>query len=212
MGNVVGGVPVVRQYQVADRRWRCLRLDQPRQVGRAGRVGQAGAAERGKRQVGFAADHVIGELADRLLLGLVADFRPAHDDDQVRLQPFQVGYQLGRDPHIPDIHPEPDDPRTVTQDLLGQVNSALADLELEQLRARRQVAEVGQQVSQPERRMRVPRVAGGQDDIRRARFRLPRHAMIHPAGSFSPRRRSAICPGVPPPPTGSRTRVGRCWF
>ena len=79
--------------------------------------------------------------------------------------PFQVGNQLRRFRGVPDIDADADDLRVVGKDALGDINGALLDVELQNLGARLQIAQIGHQVAETERAVRVLRVQRGQDDV-----------------------------------------------
>ena len=98
-------------------------------------------------------------------LGLVAHFRPAQNDGDVRPHAFEGRDDFGRGRDVPDVNAQPDDLRIPRQQRFRDVHRPLVDVELHDGSVRPQRAEVGQQVAQPERGVDVLRVERGQDDI-----------------------------------------------
>jgi hypothetical protein len=122
-------------------------------------------AQAGKGEVGFAGNDVVGKAADGLLVGFVADFGAADDDDQVGTEAFEEGDEVSGWGGVPDIDAEADDFGLLGEDGFGDVEEALVDVEFKETGARLEVAEVGEQVAQAESAVRVPGVEGGQDDV-----------------------------------------------
>jgi hypothetical protein len=160
MGDVVVGVEVVRQAE-------------PVQVGQ-GRVDQfkVGAiviedvvAEAGEGEVGFAGDDVIGELNDGLEGRFVGDFGSAQDDEEIWAKTFEECDELrgGRD--VPDVDAEAEDTRIGLQDAFGDIERALLEIELEELRLRLEGTEVSEEIAQAEGGVDVFGVEGGENDI-----------------------------------------------
>ena len=137
-----------------------------RGVDRVGRflAGDELPAEVGEGEVGFAGDDVVGERGDLLLIGLVAYLGSAQDDDEVGIETAEDGDQFGRGPDIPDVDTQPEDGRTPGEDLLGDVEWTLVDVELPEGGKGLEFTKVGQQVTQPERRVRKLGVERGEQD------------------------------------------------
>jgi hypothetical protein len=127
--------------------------------------GEEPLAQLRERQVRLTRDHVIRQPGDFLLVGFVAHLRPADDDDHVRPDPLELRGELRRRRDVPDVDADADDPRVPRQDGLQRIHRPLRHVELEDARAVGQRSEVGQQVAQPERGVRVFRVERGQDDV-----------------------------------------------
>ena len=137
-----------------------------RGVDRVGRflTGDELPAEVGEREVGFTGDDVVGERGDLLLIGLVAHLGSAQDDDEIGIETAEDGDQFGRGPDVPDVDTQPKNGRASDQDLLGDVERTLVDVELPEGGKGLEFTEVGQQVTQPERRVRKLGVERGEQD------------------------------------------------
>ncbi|OQB89279.1 MAG: hypothetical protein BWX86_02495 [Verrucomicrobia bacterium ADurb.Bin122] len=143
--------------------------------------------ERRKHEVALASHHIVGQLHDGLASRLVTHLRAAEHHGQIRAQLLEHGDELGGRRNIPDVHAQRDDLGLQRQQALRHVERAMVQCELDQRRARPQLAEVGQQVAQAKRGVDVFRVERRQDDIRHPRQRTAgrRHAKpqnTHAAG------------------------------
>lgn len=124
------------------------------------------AAEIGEREVGLARDDVMGEGGDLLLVGLVTDLGSAEDDDEIRIEAPEDRDQLGGGADIPDVDAKTEDGWAAGEDLLGDVERALVDVELADGSDGLELAQIGQQVTQPERRVGELGVERRQEDPR----------------------------------------------
>src|SRR5947208_3497718 len=129
-------------------------------------------------EVAFSCDHIIGQLDDLLLLGLITDLRPAQNDLDLRLDPLEDGNDFSRLRDIPNVNAQSDDFRTQAEERLGNFNWPLVDVELAQHCVGTQTAHVGQQIAQAECGMNVFGIQRGEDDFRHssssAQWRRPR--------------------------------------
>ena len=116
----------------------------------------------GEGEVGFAGDDVVGEVADFLFGGFVADFGSAEDDDGLGAETFEVGDELGGGGDVPDVDADSDDFWILREDGFEDVDGALVDVEFEDGGTGGEGAEVGQEIAQTEGGMSVAGVEGGQ--------------------------------------------------
>ena len=121
--------------------------------------GSAGAAAY-VRALELGAD-VVGEMDDGLVFGFVADLRAAEDDFDVRPDAFDGGDDFGGWFDVPDVDAEADDFGITRQQSFRDVERTLIDVELDEARARLQVAQIGQQIAQAKRGVDVFRVERG---------------------------------------------------
>ena len=118
----------------------------------------------GEGEVAPARDHVVGGPAHRLRLDLVADFRSAEHDRDLRRHGLQQGDDPARLLDIPDVDAEADQARAARQDLLDRLLGAYAEDELDDLGFVAELTQVGAQAAQAERSVGVAGVEGGEDD------------------------------------------------
>ncbi len=164
MRQIISSVKMIGEGKIIELRGWCV--DQAGKLPlRVDRLVQKVSAELRKGKIGLAGNHVISQLANLLFIGFMANLRSTDHNHQTRLDTFQVRNQPGRDHDIPDINTEADDPRVISQDLLGDIAGPLVDLKLHQPGPGFERAKVRCQVAQAERRMCVTRVAGGEDDV-----------------------------------------------
>jgi hypothetical protein len=104
---------------------------------------------------------VVGELNDGLVFSFVADLRTAEDDFDIGLDAFDGGYDFGGWFNVPDVDAEPNDFGVMRQQHFRDVERTLVDVELDEARARFQVAKIGQQMAQAKRGVDVFRVERG---------------------------------------------------
>src|ERR1700679_1777806 len=109
---------------------------------------------------------MIRQFHDRLPFRFIADFRPAEDDLDVRPHAPDGRDHLGRFRHVPDIDAEADDPGFAGEQDFRDVQRTLVDVKLRDYRARLQFAEIGEEITQPERGVDELRVECGEDDVR----------------------------------------------
>lgn len=128
------------------------------------RAGDELAAEIGEREVRLARDDVMGEGGDLLLVGLVTDLGSAEDDDEIGIEAPEDRDQLGGGPDVPDVDAKAEDGWAAGEDLLGDVERALVDVELADGSEGLEFAQIGQQVTQPERRVWELGVERGEED------------------------------------------------
>ncbi len=105
-------------------------------------------AEAREGEVGFAGDDVIGESADFLLIGFVADFGAAEDEGGSGQGAFQFGYELQRGRCVPDVNTDADDGGLLGDNRRHNFFDALIDVELKDAGARLERAEIGHQIAQ----------------------------------------------------------------
>ena len=105
------------------------------------------------------------ELHDFLLFGFVTHFRPAKNDDHFRSNALDGCHDFRGWRHVPDVDAEADDPGILRQQRFGNVHGSLIDVELHQLCARTERAEIGHEVTQSERGVNVFRVERGEENV-----------------------------------------------
>ena len=127
-------------------------------------AGEDFSAEIGEGAVGFAGDDKVGEAADVLLVGFVADFGAAEDDFYVGAEAFEFGDELGGGGDVPDKDAEAEDAGVFGQDRFEDVGGFLGDFEFEDFGMGLKGAEVGEEVAQGEGCVGVFGVEGGEGD------------------------------------------------
>ena len=144
------------------------------------RAVQQRAAQLGKTHITPAGDHMVGQMRDGLLFGLMAHLRPAQHQFEVGPRRLEQTDHLGGLCHVPDVHAKahdlhpggcfrrrPQRGQQVRHHLLRRPGNRV----LTQLGARAQAraampVEVGQQITQAQRGVNVARVERDQHDAR----------------------------------------------
>ena len=160
VGAVAIVVEVVRELELDGIGDRCV------EDVRGLRPGDELTAEISEGEVGLAGDDVVGEGGDLLQIGLVADLGSAEDDDEVWVETTEDRDQFGGGPDVPDVDTQSEDGRSSHEDLLGDVERALVDVELADRGKGLEIAEIGQEITQPERRVGELGVEGREQDPR----------------------------------------------
>ena len=123
-----------------------------------GRTGQDLPAERGKFQVGFAGDDVIGQARDLLPVRFETDLGAAQDNNNIGADTLERRDDLGGLAGVPDINTQADDAGLPGQDRFHHIERALLDVKFDEARFLAQLAQIGQQITQAERGVNVFRV------------------------------------------------------
>lgn len=128
-------------------------------------MGEQLAAQVGEGEVCLAGEGVVGEADDLLFPGFVAHLGAAQHEDDLGSEALEEGDQFQGWAGVPDVDAEADDARVPGQQGLRDFERRLLDFELHDLGAGAQVAQVGEQASEPEGRVDELRVEGGEDDV-----------------------------------------------
>ena len=102
-----------------------------------------------------AGDDVVGEFADGLLFHFVGHFGATHDQHDFGCAFAQRAHERERFVYIPDIHAQPDDARLRREQFVAHLLNRGFDGEFDHARVRLMRAEIGQQVAQAERSVRI---------------------------------------------------------
>lgn len=174
MGEVVVGVFTVGEAEPSQ--IGCTRVDERR--GHAASLEDV-SAEFCKCEVGLAGDDVVHDPGDLEIGGFVTDFGASGDEAESGTEAFQNARDLGQGRDVPDVDGEPDDPRVLFDDGGGDIQGMAAGLELENRALFTELREIGPEVANPERSVRVARIEGAEDDVG--------HAGNLPSGAPSPK-------------------------
>lgn len=123
------------------------------------------AADRGELKVGFARDDEIGMADDFLAIGFIADFGAAKNEGDVGPEAFEGGGDLDSLGGVPDVNAESDDAGILGENGFDHIEGTLLKIEFEDGGARAERAEIGEEITEAERRVNVFGVEGGQDDV-----------------------------------------------
>ena len=204
LGQITRAVFGIGQGQLRQRR--LLASDDLHQGRRSIEQGPTQARE---THIAPAGDHVVGQLANFLLIDLVADLGPAQHDANLGCQGLEQAHQLQAGHRIPDVDPQTNHLRLERQQLFGHLYRLLRQGEFTQHGLRPQTGptmavQVGQQATQAQRGMDETGVDRAQHDARRLGSRNGRGAGGH----------RAIIRAAPEGarPAGARPRklTGRC--
>ena len=119
-----------------------------------------------------------------LVFRFIADLRSAQNDNHRGLNPLYRGddFSSGRD--IPDVHPEPDNPRLPGEELLSNIDGPLINIEFDHRRTGSKCSKIRHQISQPKRRMNVLGIQSGQNNLSHRKLKSNRGVDPGKSGCF----------------------------
>ncbi len=98
------------------------------------------------------------------MVGLVTDLGAAEDDDEVWAELAEEGDEFGGGADIPDVDADADEGGVEGEDLFGDVDGALVDVEFADGGVGLEFGEVGEEVAQAEGGVGITGVEGGEED------------------------------------------------